>query len=509
MTDATLAKDASRLTNKRYSGILVHPTCFPSGYGIGDLGDNAYEFIDYLVSAGQSLWQVLPLGPTGYGDSPYQGFSAFAGQPLIISPQKLADIGLLTKEKLEDYPLLPTKYVDFGAVISAKNALFKSAFEQFETLAPSHWLVVEYEQFCSKNAFWLKDYTLFMALKEKNEQKCWLEWRTEFRMPSDSKKNELHRQLKNTVIYFQFVQFIFFKQWFELKDYANAHGVRIVGDIPIFVSLDSVDVWANQDLFSLDKRGYPAAVAGVPPDYFSATGQLWGNPLYDWEVHEKQGFQWWIDRIRCQLQLVDFVRIDHFRGFDSYWAVPYGSKTAIVGAWMEGPKKKLFSAIQSALGTHLPIWAEDLGLITESVQELRDAFHFPGMKILQFALENPQDNDMMPEHHIPNCICYTGTHDNDTTLGWFYHLDPDIQHHVSQYMHSGAALIPWAFIRTALESAANYVILPLQDIMSLDSSARMNTPGKAQGNWSWRFESKDLDRHWADYLSHLTKESHR
>lgn len=499
------AQTRPAVSEERYSGILAHPTSFPSDYGIGDLGEKAYEFVDYLVSAGQKLWQVLPLGPTGFGDSPYQGFSAFAGQPLLISPDKMKQEGLLTEEELEAYPKLPVKYVDYGAVIQAKNKLFASAFERFKGLSAENSLRKRYQAFCVENAFWLEGYTLFMALKDANEGRLWLEWDEEMRIPTPAGMKQLAKKHEERMNYYKMLQFLFFDQWHQLKKYANEKGIHIIGDIPIFVSLDSSDVWANKDLFQLEEDGYPTVVAGVPPDYFSETGQLWGNPLYDWDVHEEQGYRWWIDRIKSQLKLVDYVRIDHFRGFAGYWAVKYGEPTAVNGEWLEGPKEKLFLAIQKELGKDLPIWAEDLGVITEEVEKLRDDFEFPGMKILQFAFEDVNDNDMMPHHHVPNSICYTGTHDNDTTLGWYQNAPKASQKKVRSYMNTGAATVSWAFIRTALGSVANYAIIPLQDVMSLGGEARMNLPGRAAGNWGWRFQTKDLDAHWAAYLKKLTK----
>lgn len=496
------------LNSERYSGILAHPTSFPSYYGIGDLGQTAYNFVDYVKSAGQTLWQVLPLGPTGFGDSPYQGFSAFAGQPLLISPDKMMEAGLLVQAELDAYPILSTQYVDYGAVIWEKNKLFAAAYERFRKLlkkGEKEPMVKRYNEFCLEHAEWLEDYALFMALKDANGGKLWLEWDKSMRTPTDAERKALAKEHAERAGYYKMLQFLFFEQWYELKKYANENGIRIVGDIPIFVSLDSADVWANPELFQLEEDGYPTVVAGVPPDYFSETGQLWGNPLYDWDVHEKQGYAWWISRIKGQLKMVDIIRIDHFRGFDTYWAVPYGEKTAINGKWLDGPKEKLFLAIQKELGKELPIWAEDLGDINEDVVKLRDRFEFPGMKILQFAFEDLNDNDMMPHHHVPNCICYTGTHDNDTTVGWYRSAPKASQKKVRAYMNTGATNISWAFIRTALGSVAKYVVIPLCDIMSLGSEARMNTPGKAAGNWSWRFEEKALDPYWAAYLNKLTK----
>lgn len=494
---------------KRFSGILVHPTSFPSPYGVGDLGDFAYEFVDYLVSAGQTLWQVLPLGPTGYGDSPYQAFSAFAGQPVLISPDKMKEMGLLDDEDLASYPKLPEKFVDYGAVIWEKNKLFRIAYSNFTKKGDLERIREQFHRFCEENARWLDDYALFMALKDANGGKMWLEWERCMAKPTVAGKRKLIEKYQEEMGYYKMLQFLFFHQWHELKKYANKKGIQIVGDIPIFVSMDSADVWANKKLFMLNADGYPTHVAGVPPDYFSETGQLWGNPLYNWRNHQKEGFQWWIERLKSQLNLVDYVRIDHFRGFESCWAVTYGAENAIEGKWLKGPGEKLFLAIEKALGKNLPVWAEDLGIITKEVESLRDKFRFPGMKILQFAFDDIEDNAMMPEHHKENCICYTGTHDNDTTAGWFRHASKESRKKVNQYISTGAAMVSWAFIRMAMESKAKYVVIPLQDVMSLDSGARMNTPGCAAGNWSWRFERKDLDAFWGEYLKKLTRDNAR
>ncbi len=495
--------------NTRRAGLLLHPTSLPSKYGIGDLGREAYKFIDYLADCGQHLWQVLPLGPTGYGDSPYQGFSAFAGQTLLIDPDSLLELGLVTEEELAEYPHLPEDHVDYGAVLIAKNTLFAYAFKRFDKLPANDPLYRQYQEFCEDNVEWLPDYALYRSLKKANMQKSWLEWPTDLRITTREDRKELCLKYKESVKYYEFLQFLFFRQWNELKKYANEKGICIIGDIPIFVSLDSADVWANQEQFQLDETGYPTVVAGVPPDYFSATGQLWGNPLYDWDHQKKDGYSWWIQRIKTQLKLVDYIRVDHFRGFDAYWAVPYGEPTAINGKWTDGPKEDLFDTIAKELGDNLPIWAEDLGVITPDVEKLRDKFNFPGMKILQFAYEDPNDNAMMPAHHIPNSICYTGTHDNDTTIGWYESLPADTRRRIRIKMNCGASLLTWAFIKTALQSVANYVIIPLQDLLMIDSSGRMNTPGRASGNWCWRFSWDMFDNTWSEYFTKLTKESDR
>lgn len=494
--------------SEKYSGILLHPTSLPSPYGIGDLGKGAYEFVDYLTEAGQKLWQTLPLGPTGFGDSPYQSFSAFAGQPLLISPQLLVQDGLLWVEDVQDIPDFPPRQVDYGWVLDYKNKLFGKAFARFRDGA-SLELKEQYEDFCKENEDWLPDYAFFMACKDLHQGRNWLEWERELVDPTPQVRARYEQQLSKEIQYYSFLQFIFFKQWKAVKAYANEKGIQIIGDIPIFVSLDSADVWGNKSMFQLDSNGYPLAVAGVPPDYFSETGQLWGNPLYDWKTHEKDEFGWWIARIKHQLKLFDILRVDHFRGFEAYWAVPYGEMTAVHGEWCKAPGKKLFTAIEKAFGGKLPIWAEDLGVITPEVEALRDAFAFPGMKVLQFAFEDLEDNEMMPEHHTENAICYPGTHDNNTAIGWYQNISIKSREKVSSYTHAGGATIHWDLIRIALESKAKYTVIPMQDVLGLDSSARMNIPGVVARNWAWRFETSQIDDFWTKYLCKLTKENGR
>lgn len=494
--------------SEKYSGILLHPTSLPSPYGIGDLGKGAYEFVDYLVEAGQKLWQTLPLGPTGFGDSPYQSFSAFAGQKLLISPQLLVQDGLLWVEDVRDVPDFNPRQVDYGWVLDYKNQLFEKAFARFrDNAAPD--MREQYEVFCRENEEWLPDYAFFMACKDLHQGRNWLEWERELVNPTPQVKERYKEKLSKEIQYYCFLQFIFFKQWKAVKDYANEKGIRIIGDIPIFVSLDSADVWANKSMFQLDSNGYPLAVAGVPPDYFSETGQLWGNPLYDWKEHEKDGFGWWISRIKQQLKLFDILRVDHFRGFEAYWAVPYGEPTAIHGKWCKAPGKKLFTAIEKAFGKKVPIWAEDLGVITPEVEALRDEFGFPGMKVLQFAFEDLEDNEMMPEHHPENAICYPGTHDNNTAIGWYQNIPMESKAKVSEYTHAGGATVHWDLIRIAMESKARYTVIPMQDVLGMDSSARMNIPGVVARNWAWRFEASQIDAFWTKYLRELTKKNGR
>lgn len=491
--------------HRRLSGILVHPTSFPSPYGIGDLGQGAYDFIDFLETTGQHLWQVLPLGPTGFGDSPYQGFSAFAGQPLLISPQKLLEEHLLTQQDLADMPKWNPRKTDYGTVIQFKNGLLKSAYTTF-LHTPDKTMLEEFEHFCEEEQYWLEDYCLFMAGKDAHEGRCWLDWDDDLSTPTPLARRIWMKKLEDEIRYYQFVQFIFQKQWTELRDYAHEHDVEIIGDIPIFVSLDSCDVWANKKLFQLDTKGYPTSVAGVPPDYFSATGQLWGNPLYDWDYHKENGYRWWIDRIRRQLTLTDYLRIDHFRGFEAYWAVPTEEETAINGQWVKGPCEDLFLAIQKELGDDLPIWAEDLGVITPEVEQLRDMFQFPGMKVLQFGFGDMNDENYIPHFYTsPNCICYTGTHDNDTTMGWYCKQPEEVRDRIRRYGNTDGNMVSLDFIRFCLGSIAKYAIFPIQDLLVMGSDARMNTPGVAADNWSFRYVAEDLTPERTQWLAATTK----
>lgn len=495
----------TRNSKSRMSGILAHPTSFPSPYGIGDLGQNAYDFIDFLCKSGQTLWQVLPLGPTGYGDSPYQSFSSFAGQFLLISPDILISQGLLTQEDTKPIPDWYKDRVDYGYVIHYKTNLYKKAFENFKTHAGEQ-MRREYQDFCQEHAHWLNDYTLFMACKDFYGGKCWLDWDDDIRNSEPEAKARYSEQLRDSVDYYKFLQFEFFQQWFKLKAYANDRNIFIVGDIPIFVALDSSDAWANKKYFQLDSTGHPTAVSGVPPDYFSTTGQLWGNPLYDWNELKRNGYKWWMDRVKHQLHLVDYLRIDHFRGFEAYWSVPYGEETAVNGHWEKGPFKDFFFALQNALGENLPIFAEDLGVITADVETLRDDFNLPGMKVLQFGFENYNPyNQFLPHNFVQNCICYTGTHDNDTTLGWYEKQNDYTKECVQKYMHTSDQRITWAFIETALSSIARYAIFPIQDILSVGSEGRMNTPSTSQGNWSFRFQKAALSDKIAEELKKLTQ----
>lgn len=494
----------SKINTERYSGILLHPTSLPSPYGIGDLGPAAHSFINFLKKAGQHLWQVLPLTPTGFGDSPYQSFSAFAGQPLLISPEHLCELGYLTEADLLTCPVGREDHVDYGNIIPWKNVILRLAHARFLKKATPNTRA-EFNAFVKKNSYWLFDYALYMALKDKNDGKSWLSWEEEHRNPTAKVKKQLASLLEKEMHYYYFLQFIFDIEWKSLKADATENDIKIIGDIPLFVSFDSADVWANQKLFQLDSKGYPTAVAGVPPDYFCEEGQLWGNPLYDWKAHKKTNYRWWISRIKHQLQMADLLRIDHFRGLESYWSVPAGDETAIGGTWMPGPREDLFRAIQKALGKDLPIIAEDLGIITPEVDALRDAFAFPGMRILQFAFDSEEESAYHPhQFDTSNCVCYTGTHDNNTTQGWYHAASEEAKDKVRYYMNTDGNCIHWDFIRTCLGTIAKYAIFPMQDVLGIDADGRMNTPGSDKGNWSWRCKKDAFSDDLAKALANIT-----
>ncbi|HEY3581340.1 MAG TPA: 4-alpha-glucanotransferase, partial [Pyrinomonadaceae bacterium] len=488
----------------RASGILLHPTSLPGGFGVGDLGPEAYRFVDFLVSAGQSLWQVLPLGPTGYGDSPYACYSAFAGNTLLISP------GLLDTDLKPD---LNTDRVDYGEAHKIKEQLLQRAYQNYKKTTDTN-LRSAFETFAQREAHWLDDYALFRALKDAHNGVAWNEWESELVARTPAALERARTQLHDEIEAQMFYQFLFFEQWFALKQYANEHGVKIVGDLPIFVAQDSADVWTNPDQFKLDENGRPLVVAGVPPDYFSSTGQLWGNPLYNWERMQADGFAWWIERVRATLKVVDIARVDHFRGFAACWEIPGGDKTAERGQWVEAPGRELFAAIRETLG-ELPIIAEDLGVITPDVVALRDEYGFPGMRILQFGFGGDTKNIDLPHNYVANVVAYTGTHDNDTTVGWFESVAGEGSTRTAEqiererkfcldYLNSDGKEIHWDFIRAVLASVANTAIVPLQDLLGLGTEARMNLPNSTEGNWSWRYRAGALTDEIAARLKKLT-----
>lgn len=489
----------------RASGVLLHPTSLPSRFGIGDLGENAYRFVDFLANSDQQIWQILPIGPTGYGNSPYLSYSALAGNPLLISPEILQKQGLLTSDELQHLPDFPLDQVDFDEVIRTKLPLLRQASDRFKA-SGSKAEKEALARFCNRHNDWLSDYALFMALKGAHDGKAWNQWSSDIASRQPKAMAEWATKLADEIFFHKFTQYQFFCQWKNLKQYANQKGVKLFGDIPIYVAHDSVDVWAHPDIFRLDpKTGEPALMAGVPPDYFSETGQLWGNPVYNWEELEKTDFHWWIRRVEAILEYVDIIRIDHFRGFQAYWAVPQGEDTAMNGTWLDAPGNEFFELLEKQLGK-LPIVAEDLGVITPEVEALRDKFAFPGMKILQFAFDDDRANGFLPFNYSDrNCIVYTGTHDNNTTVGWFNERSPEAQTNVIDYL--GCVCddgIHWAMIRLALSSVGNTVVLPFQDILGLGTDAKMNTPSQPTGNWSWRCRGEAFNEELSDRLKYLT-----
>ena len=517
----------------RAGGILLHPTSLPGPYGIGDLGPQAYRFVDWLASTGCKLWQVLPLGPTGYGDSPYQCFSAFAGNPYLISFDALIEDGLLTKDDFSDKPEFSDSRVDpstslrinFGLLIPWKLDLLQKAFSRF-TLSNSEGLRKAFEYFCAGNASWLDDYALFMALKEANGGGAWNGWHVSTRNRKKSAMDRARKQLSENILRHSFYQFIFFRQWGALRAYARERNIQIIGDIPIFVAYDSADVWAYPELFFLDKRGNPTVVAGVPPDGFSATGQLWGNPLYRWDAHKENGYAWWLERVKFTLKTVDILRFDHFRGFAGYYEIPAGDTTAEHGHWVPGPGADLFRALDNSLSDgaatpeiNLPIIAEDLGLITPDVNALLEEFQLPGMKVLQFGFSSPE-HPFLPHNYTSNYAAYTGTHDNDTACGWFESAPESERNFALRYLNiqpcegSDPSASPqdvpsqgfaWELIRAVWSSVAMIAVAPMQDVLGLGAEARMNFPSRLGGNWEWRMQESALNEALAGRLRELNE----
>ncbi|GBU21839.1 4-alpha-glucanotransferase [Fibrobacteres bacterium R8-0-B4] len=468
----------------RASGIFLHPTSLPSPYGIGDLGLQALRWIDQLAAAKQSFWQFCPLGPTGYGDSPYQSLCSFAGNTLLISPHELRAMGLLTEAELQTYPQLPQTHVDFGAVISEKEKLFRVAFDNFSD-------VPDFAAFCKKEDYWLEGYALFRVIKTMHGEKPWWQWEAPYKKHEKSVIETVEEKFADDLRYHKFLQYLFDKQWRKVRAFAAKQGISLIGDVPFYTAYDSSDTWTESKNFLFDKKGAPTEVAGVPPDYFSKTGQLWGNPLYNWEAMKKNGYSWWRRRIQKALEFADYLRIDHFRAFDSYWAVPYGNTTAVKGKWCKGPGKQFFDALKEKLGA-LPLIAEDLGDITKDVIKLRDDIGAPGMKILQFAFDSNLNNPYLPYNIPRDSVTYTGTHDNDTTLGWFSTLPEAGKQRVCDYLGCNRTedKLLSAVIRCALASPSWLCLIPMQDVLGLGSMHRMNKPGTTAGNWKWRMTQK-------------------
>lgn len=484
----------------RTSGLLLHPTSLPGPFGIGDLGAEAYRFADFLAEAGQRIWQVLPLGPTGYADSPYQCFSAFAGNPLLISPQEMVQAGVLSHEDLTAAPVFPDERVDFAAVISWKRDLLRRAYETFRERATEAQRA-GFDAFCRDHADWLDDFALFMALKEQHNYVSWVEWEKPLALRDPTAMDQARDDLADAIATCKFAQYQFFTQWDALRGYCRDRRISIVGDMPIYVAHDSADVWANRELFQLDKAGNPTVIGGVPPDYFSRTGQRWGNPLYHWDRLAASGYAWWVKRFRAALRLCDLVRIDHFRGFEAYWEVPARYQTAVKGRWVPGPREALFEALRQEFGDAgasartLPIIAENLGIITPEVEALRERFGLPGMAVFQFGYGRDARSSGFPLHaYVRNLVAYTGTHDNDTLLGWWATMRRDraFRDYVKRYLATNGREFNWVAIRALMASVANTVIFPLQDVLGLGHEGRMNRPGRPGGNWVWRYRAGSL-----------------
>ena len=494
----------------RSAGLILHPSSLPSPYGIGNFGSSARQWIDALSACGFKLWQMCPTGPTGYGDSPYQCFSAFAGNPYFIDWDAVVEAGYLEAAQLEPLTRLPNDAVDYGALFERFWPIMEKAFQNFKSrLKHSDSLRKKVESFYTAEGSWLYDYCNFRALKERYKQKAPAEWPSENRNKAALGNNTAKQFISESAEKHAFTQYLFFKQFNQLKSYAKDKGIQLIGDIPIFVALDSADVWANPELFDLDSSGKPNKVAGVPPDYFSEEGQLWGNPLFAWNAHKKEQFRWWIQRIQHNLKLYDCVRIDHFRGFESCWAVPSEDSNAINGQWEPAPGKSFFQGLKTQF-PQLSIIAEDLGVITLPVKALLEETGFPGMAVLQFAFSSEPkaqaDNPYLPHNLKKNQVVYSGTHDNDTSIAWFASLDPNTKKHVQDYLKISGETISWDLFRAAIASVADYAIVPLQDLLSLGGDARFNNPGTAQGNWSWRYQSEQLAQLVSESADYIRKQ---
>lgn len=493
--------------NKRKSGILLHITSLPGIEGIGTMGKNAFQFVDFLVETGQRIWQILPLGQVGFGNSPYQCYSAFAGNQQLIDLSLLVDEGLVDSTKLKNIPSFSKKTVEFDRVSEWKNTLLKDAFTQFKNTFEEK-NKVEYQHFINEHGWWLNDYALFMAVKKHYGQVAWNEWSDDIKFRKKPVLEQWGNKLAEEINFHKFLQFLFFKQWFGLKNYANAKGVEIVGDVPLYVSTDSADVWTNTDIFVLDEKLKPIEVGGVPPDYFSETGQLWGNPVFNWQRLKERNFDWWLARLHFNLNLFDRVRIDHFRGLEAFWSVPATEKTAINGKWVKTLGYEMLEKMREHVG-ELSFIAEDLGLITPEVEQLRTGFNLPGMKVLQFAFSSDSENVHLPHNYTPEFVVYTGTHDNDTTLGWMKKATDNERKMVKTYLGKPGKKTLRKVIGLVLASVAQTAIIPMQDILELDSQSRMNTPGTSSGNWGWRFHWRQLKQRHKNFLTETTAKFNR
>lgn len=485
----------------RASGILLPVSSIPSAYGIGSFSKEAYEFVDFLEKAGQSYWQILPLGPTGYGDSPYQSFSTFAGNPYYIDFEELIEEGLLTKEQCEECDWGGSEaYVDYEKIYKSRFRVLKEAFDN-SRLEDNE----DFQAFVAENAFWLSDYSLYMAVKDSYKGKSWSEWDGDIRLRKPEAIEKYAEKLKEEILFYEFQQYLFDTQWRKLKKYANDKGVKIIGDIPIYVALDSADTWANPELFQLDENRRPTGVAGCPPDAFSATGQLWGNPLYKWDYHKETEYAWWIQRISYCYKLYDVVRIDHFRGFDEYYNIPFGDTTAEFGRWEKGPGYDLFKVMKKKIGNK-PVIAEDLGSLTPTVNQLLKKSGYPGMKVLQFAFDSREESDYLPHNYTANSVVYTGTHDNDTTVGWYQTISRRDRSFARKYLNikTGREL-EWNFIRAALGSVSDTAVIPMQDYLGLGSEARINVPSTLGTNWKWRMTKGQIPEGLAEKIYDLCK----